>query len=206
MLQEIAAGLKVVVVDRPTTTPLDSVLVDNRAGAQRATEHLIGHGHRLIGYLGDADTIATATHRFAGFREALAAAGIEPSPEFERLGVRTDEDAQRVVQEWLAAPRPPTAIVAARNVLTIGVVRALRDLGRRHDVALVGFDDFPTADLLDPGVTTIVQDVAEIGRSAIDMLLARLDGDLEGVRQVVVPTSLVARGSGEIPGPGVRTR
>lgn len=203
LLQEIASGLKVVVVDRPTMTPLDSVVVDNQVGAQRATEHLIRHGHRLIGYLGDADTIATATHRFAGFRAALAAAKIEPTPKFERLGVRTDEDAQRVVRGWLATQEQPTGIVAARNVLTIGVVRALRDLDRRHDVALVGFDDFPTADLLDPGVTTIVQDVAEIGRSAIDMLLARLDGDIGEVRQIVVPTRLVTRGSGEIPGPGV---
>jgi LacI family transcriptional regulator len=101
----------------------------------------------------------------------------------------------------LALPDPPTAFFTARNVLTVGAVRALRDLGLRDTVALVGFDDFPTADLLEPGVTCVKQAVDIEGELAIDLLLSRMDGDVSPPRSRVVPTSLVPRGSGEIAAP-----
>jgi len=89
-------------------------------------------------------------------------------------------------------------VFAAQNVLAIGAFTALRRLGRRGDIALVGFDDFPLADLLDPGVTVVAQDPLAMGRLAAEILFRRLDGDRTPSATHVVPTRLIERGSGEI--------
>ena len=80
------------------------------------------------------------------------------------------------MHELLALDDPPTAIFTARNILSTGAVRALAERGLRRDVALVGFDDFPLADLLDPPLTVIRQDVARIGKTVADLLFDRIDG------------------------------
>jgi LacI family transcriptional regulator len=95
----------------------------------------------------------------------------------------------------------PTAIFTAQNLVTIGAVRALRRLGREHEIALLGFDDFLLADLLSPGVSVVSQDVGAIGRIAAERLFARVDGDLSPPKTRLVTTSLIRRGSGEIPPP-----
>ena len=98
----------------------------------------------------------------------------------------------------LTAPEPPTAVFACRNILSIGAIRALRDLDLSHQVALVGFDDFPLADLMTPSLTVVRQNVREIGRRAAERLFQRIEGDTSPpIRIMTVPT-LVPRGSGEI--------
>ena len=101
----------------------------------------------------------------------------------------------------LDLPDPPTALFCGRNVISVGAVRALRGRRLQHLVAMVGFDDFATADLLEPALTTIRQDARAEGERAVDLLLARLDGDDDPARSIVLPTELVERGSGELPGP-----
>ncbi|MGL5811030.1 MAG: LacI family DNA-binding transcriptional regulator [Nocardioides sp.] len=199
LVPEMQAGLVVVVVDRPPRgVHVDAVMVDNRRGSADATRHLLAHGHRRIAFIGDSPDIATAPERAAGYRQALAEHGVAPDTALEQMGARASEEAERAVLSLLALPDPPAAILAARNVLTVGTVRALQRLGRSRQVALVGFDDFPTADLLDPGVTTVRQPVATQGALAIDILVARLNGDTGEVRREVVETELICRGSGEI--------
>jgi LacI family transcriptional regulator len=95
-------------------------------------------------------------------------------------------------------------VFAAHNLITAGAVEALRARGRQHAVALVGFDDLPLADAVNPGLTVIAPDARSVGRAAADVLFARLDGDDGPTRTDVVPTTLVARASGEIPAGGVR--
>jgi len=85
--------------------------------------------------------------------------------------------------------------------VTIGAIRALRARGLHHSIALVGFDDFPLADLLEPAVTVIRRDVPGIGRAAAGRLFARIDGDRTPSRTVVVPTTYLPRGSGELRAP-----
>lgn len=199
---EIVAGLEVVVVDRsPRGVALDSVSVDNHTGAADAVRHLARFGHRRIAFLGDDGHISTALDRRAGYRAALGRLGLPLDPQLDRLGVRNDIDAELAALEVLALPDPPTAIFAGRNTITVGVIRALRTLGLTRKIALVGFDDFATADLLDPGVTCVKQAVHDQGETAIDLLLSRLDGEAGPPREIVLPTTLVERGSGEIPGP-----
>ncbi|WP_338145236.1 substrate-binding domain-containing protein [Cryobacterium fucosi] len=90
------------------------------------------------------------------------------------------------------------AIFSSQHLVTIGAIRALRALGLHRTVALIGFDDVPLADLLDPGITVVAQDPQGIGRLAAERVFARLDGDRTIGKTYIVPTELIARGSGEI--------
>lgn len=201
---DIRAGLNVVLVDRrPESDLFDSVSADNVGGSRELVAHLIGYGHRRIAFLGDSAEIATAIERRAGYREALRQAGLGLDPKLEHLGVRTEQDALALVGQLLGLPDPPTALFTARNVITLGAARALKERGLSHTVALAGFDDFPAADLLEPGVTVMRQDVPLLGLRAIEQLLARIDGDAADPVTTVLPTLMVVRGSGEIAAPGI---
>jgi LacI family transcriptional regulator len=74
----------------------------------------------------------------------------------------------------------------------------LRERGRQHDIALVGFDDVPLADALEPGLTVVAQDPSALGRQAAQLLFARIEGDHGPSKRVVVPTTFIQRGSGEL--------
>jgi len=197
LLSERRLGRPMVLVDRPAPEA-DSVTVDNRAGATRALRHLVAGGHRRVAFLGDLRSLWTATERHAGYVEGLAAEGITLDPHLVVMDVRGVDTVERAVAGLLAAPEPPTALLTGQNLITIGAIHALQRLGLQHRVALVSFDDFPLADLLVPRVSVVAQDPTAIGRAAAELLFARLDGDRRPPRHVVVPTRLIARGSGEI--------
>lgn len=197
---ERRAGLPTVFVDRhPRGIDADTVTTDNLQGGYDAVRHLLDQGHERIAVLSDLPSIQTAALRLRGAEKALQEKGIPVEEWMVRADLRADDDAERAVAEALSRPDPPTAFVALRNILSIGALRALRAAGRDGEVALVGFDDFPTADLMD--LTVVRQDVTRIGRVAADLLFARLDGDDSTPRHVVVPHRLVPRGSGEVPPP-----
>jgi LacI family transcriptional regulator len=202
LLAERRAGTPMVFVDRaPGRIDGDVVLADNRAGAQNAVAHLISAGHRHIGFLGDRVRIATAQQRHAGFLDAMAAAGLTVSARDEVHDAVTVETAEAATSALLGGPHPPTALFTAQNLITIGALQALRRMGRQHEVAMVGFDDFRLADLLDPPVTVVAQDPHTIGRLAAEHVFRRMDGDTSPYVTEVVETRLIARGSGEIPPP-----
>jgi LacI family transcriptional regulator len=198
LTDELADGTKMVMVDRPAGELADAVVSDNRASAERAVTHLLRRGHRRIAFLGDLHEIYTACERVAGYRAALAAAGLPEDERIVRFDLRDSDAAQQAVIELLDGPDPPTALFPSQNLLTIGAVRALRALGLHHEVALVGFDDIVLGELLDPGVTVVAQDPATIGRIAAEQVLRRIDGDTAPPAVHVVPTRLIPRGSGEI--------
>lgn len=206
LVPELRAGTPVVTVDRPPAgIDVDTVLVDNAAGAAGATAHLLGGGHRRIAYLGDLSTIATARYRREGYQRAMAEAGV---PVDERQVVDDLHDAEvayAAVHRLLREDDAPTALFTSQNLVTIGAIRALRSLGLHHDVAVVGFDDFLLADLMEPAVTVVAQDPTAIGRTAAERVFARLDGDDQEAQHLTVPTRLVPRGSGEIRVGGGRT-
>jgi LacI family transcriptional regulator len=197
---EQEVGTPLVFVDRPPVLlPADSIIADNRNGAAMAVRHLIAHGHRRIAFLGDLTTIATCQERLTGYREALGEAGVPVDPAIVRCDLRTAEAAEAAVSDLLAGSEPPSALFAGQNLVTIGTIRALRAHGAQHEIAVVGFDDVPLADLVDPPVTVIAQDVTAIGRLAAETLFRRIDGDTSPPQAYVVPTRLIRRGSGEIP-------
>ncbi|GGB77028.1 LacI family transcription regulator [Knoellia flava TL1] len=197
---EVRAGMPVVFVDRePRGIAADSVTVENVEGAVMGTEHLLAQGHRRIACLTDLPDISTAQQRLQGFVDAHRARGVHPDERLTVTGLRGPAAGEAAVSRLLDLDRPPTAIFAGRNDLAQGAVRALRRRGLGDSVAIVGFDDFPLADLLTPPLTVIRQDVVRIGRLTADLLVARLDGDERPPQRIVVEPTLVVRGSGEIP-------
>jgi LacI family transcriptional regulator len=196
---ELRAGTAIVCVDRECRgLPVDSVVTTNASGSAEGVRHLVAMGHRRIAFLGDRRTISTARQRYQGYVEALASQGIPLNPAIVVHDLRDAGIADGAATTLLTRPDPPTALFAGQNMVTIGAIRALRRLGRELDVAVVGFDDFPLADLLRPGITVVAQDPVAIGRTAASVLFNRLAGDTTPPAVHVVPTTLIRRGSGEI--------
>jgi LacI family transcriptional regulator len=197
LAQEINAGTPAVFVDRPAgNVEADTVLVDNVGGTAQAVRHLASHGHQRVAFLGDAPEIHTADERLRGFREGCAQAGIGFDPGLVVMGPHTAASVGHALEQLLRRASAPTALVTGNNRITIYALRALAT--RRERPALVGFDDFELADLLDPPVTVVSHDTWSLGRSAAELLFARLDGDTEPPRRLVLPTRLLPRGSGEV--------
>lgn len=192
LVPEIASGTPVVFVDRPAGDVVaDTVLVDNVAGAAAAVTHLAHHGHRRIAFLGDAPSIFTATERLSGFREGCARAGLPFDERMVAMGPHTPATVAAALDRTGA-----TAVITGNNRITVLTLRVLA--GSTNKPALVGFDDFELADLLDPPVTVVSLDPAELGKAAAELLFARLDGDREPPRRIVLPVRLTPRGSGEV--------
>ena len=199
LVEERRMGMSIVFIDRPPAFfDADAVLVDNRHGTSTGVKHLLAYGHRRIAFLGDRRSIITAAERFRGFADALELAGVSVESDLVRQDLVDSEHALAATLDLLSLDQPPTAIFAAQNLVTIGVVRALRLAAKHHEVALVGFDDVPMGDLLDPAITVLAQDASGIGRQAATTLFARLDGDHSPTQTYIIPTTLIKRGSGEI--------
>ncbi|GAA5061536.1 LacI family DNA-binding transcriptional regulator [Streptomyces sp. SID10815] len=198
---EIRAGVATVFVDRPAgRIDADVVLSDNFGGARDGVAHLIAHGHRRIGFIGDMPRIHTAAERLRGYRAAMEDAGTAVADGWMSLGGTDPERVRRAAEEMLSGPDAVTAVFTGNNRVTVTVIRVLAALSR--PVALVGFDDLELADLLQPGVTVVAQDAAALGRTAAERLFRQLDGTLLAPERIELPTRLVERGSGEIPPSG----
>jgi LacI family transcriptional regulator len=191
-------GLPLVFLDRPPNRlAADAVLTANFDGAVQGVSHLLESGHRRVGFIGDVPTtLYTRRERFRGYRHALDTAGIPIDPDLVEHG-HHENDAAEATMRLLQSPAPPTAIFAANNLASMGVVMALTRAHRR-DIAVVGFDDFTFADLFEPGITVVAQDAEQLGAAAAELVLSRLDGDRTKARTTVLPTQLIARGSGEL--------
>jgi LacI family transcriptional regulator len=199
LVPEITSGLPVVFVDRPPGDVVaDTVLVDNLAGTATAVTHLAQHGHRRIAFLGDASDIFTAGERLRGFREGCAHAGLPYDERLVAMGPHTAAELPDVLARLLGGTSPATAVVTGNNRITVLMLRALTGAGAPRRPALVGFDDFELADLLDPPVSVVGVDPGLLGKTAAELLFARLDGDTSPPRRIVLPVRLVPRGSGEV--------
>ena len=192
---EIRRGLPIVFADRPGNgVDCDEVLLDNAQGAREAVEHLLRQGHRRISVVADYEHVYTARTRVQGYRDTLLANGLQAAPELIRLGRHTAEEASDAVHELLALSDPPTAVFTTNNRSTVGALRAIH--GRDAQLALVGFDDFELADLLEPPVTVVSNGPEALGRLAAKQLFSRLDGYHGPSRHDTIPSRLIVRGSG----------
>jgi LacI family transcriptional regulator len=197
--RERRLGTALVFADRPPQfVDADAVLTDNAGGARAGVEHLMAAGHRRIAFLGDRAAIFTAQERLRGYRAALAGAGIPEDPALERLDLAASDPAQAAAKELLAGSDPPSAIFAGQNLITVGVIRALKELGRQYDVAVVGFDDVVLGDIVEPGISVVMQDPYALGHQAAELLFSQLAGYRGQGRRIELPTRLVPRGSGEL--------
>jgi LacI family fructose operon transcriptional repressor len=171
----------------------DAVVLDNAAAAATLVEHLHGQGYRRIaGLFGNAST--TGIERCGGYGEAMARLGLTAAPCFV---APSSEAARRVVLGWLAGSEAPEAVIASNGLLLMGVVRAVREAGRRipEDLAVAGFDNESWTELVGGGITVIEQPVAAIGQAAMAMLLERLATPGAPRRKQVLGGRCIVRGS-----------
>ncbi|EZP77196.1 transcriptional regulator [Parageobacillus genomosp. 1] len=178
-------------------TDIPTVSIDNISSARKATEHLIGLGHRRIAHLTGPMDVILSRDRLRGYYQALAQHDIDVDAALVQEGDFSYESGYNVTLKLLALEKPPTAIFAANDAMAIGAIKAVRHRGGRvpEDVAVVGFDDIQMASIFEPGVTTIAQPMFDIGKQAMKLLLQLIDGEEVERRQFVLPDQLVIRES-----------
>jgi LacI family transcriptional regulator len=200
-------GIPVVVLDRRVRVPqVDVVRGDSEAGAFELVRHLIGLGHSRIAVLGGPPKVSTSVDRIAGYRRALAAAGIGVDRELVRNGGYNVAAGYSMASEVLALSPIPSALFAANNFIAAGALTALRHVGLKvpDDVSVVAFDDLPTNWLADPFLTVAAQPAYELGQRAAELLLDRISGDGQRVaRSVVLPVEVIVRRSSGPPRQGM---
>jgi DNA-binding LacI/PurR family transcriptional regulator len=186
-----------------------AVAMDNEGGVARLVEHLVReHGHQRIAYMGPPESVGTGAggllqgvgrERLEAFRAAVGRAGLPLPPEYVRTSdpARFEEDARSVARELMELEHPPTAVVGGADQLATGLLRGLREGGRRvpEDVALVSFDEPVSADLLDPPMTSLDRHDRDLGRIAAEALLRSLRGEDVTPETVRVPLALSVRRS-----------
>jgi LacI family transcriptional regulator len=184
-----------VFVDRsPRNLTADSVIEDDRGGAHAAVEHLLGHDHRRVAFLGDAGRTTTTALRLQGYAEALTEAGVARDEDLVYLGDTDPDGIDKALEALMNLADPPTALFSSNARCTVNVVPAVQRTG--WDVALVSFGDFPMAPSLNPSVTVVDQNPEAVGRIAVERLFLRIDEPGKRLRRrTVLPVSLVERQS-----------
>jgi LacI family transcriptional regulator len=195
LARSLPRGTPVILLNGPPGSGHPTVSVDNRAGARLAVDHLLDLGHRRIALIGGPEDNADAAERRLGYREALAARGIEPDERLELPGDFREDSGFAAGEELVRRAwkgDAPTAVFAANDAMAIGCLAGLRSKGRQvpEDLSLVGFDDVPNARFLTPALTTVRVPIAEVGGRAMERLLGTIDEQTgEGaLREVVAPT------------------
>lgn len=178
------------------------VVVDNRGAAADAVAHLRSLGHRRIAHIAGPRTTTTGAERAAGARDAIRRFRLDPDPD---LIVEADAFSEpagyRAARRLLGLPEPPSAIFGANDLITLGGLRAARELGLAvpRDLSLIGFNDIPQAELLEPALTTIRVPQLEMGAAATRLLIARLENEPIPATRIVLPTKLIVRSSTDAP-------
>ncbi len=171
-----------------------AIQIDNCSGARLMTQHILSLGHTRIAFITGPERNLDGAERTRGFRDGIRGTAALPS---EMEGDFTEESGYRATNELLGRVPRPTAIFAANDAMAIGALHALREKKLRvpEDVSLAGFDDIPLARFLTPPLTTVRVDIAELGRRAVDMLLAQMEGSSASAHKDVIPTTLIVRNS-----------
>ncbi|RRU77568.1 LacI family DNA-binding transcriptional regulator [Stenotrophomonas maltophilia] len=193
-LERLALDYPTVLVDRAAPGgSIDSVVLDNPAAMAGLVEHLVARGYRRIGGL-FGSTSTTAAERRDGYLAAMRAHGLQPD---YREVEPTAEAAIATLDQWLADPSRPEALVASNSLLLMGALKAARSAGLAipDALALAGFDNERWTELVEPGITVIEQPVEEMGRAAMSLLLERLRAPELPVRRLVMTGRCVVRGS-----------
>ncbi|HTW20371.1 MAG TPA: LacI family DNA-binding transcriptional regulator [Mycobacteriales bacterium] len=211
----VASSVPIVLVDRSVRgLAADCVLIDNVSAARDAVKHLIERGHRRIGvattHLLSDDLIAeldeaaldarhaqTTVARAVGYVRAMRAAALPVVPELIANATYNRPDAYRAVRALLALPKPPTAVLAVDDLLTLAAFEAVQDSGLRFpgECTVLGFDDLDWTTIVRPRLTVVAQPAYDIGATAARRLLARIDGDTSPAQTLLLEAKLVERES-----------
>jgi LacI family transcriptional regulator, repressor for deo operon, udp, cdd, tsx, nupC, and nupG len=183
--------------ERIPDAPFPHVETENRASARAMTAYLVSLGHGTIGYVRGPIANVLEHERFAGYRDALRAAGLQFDPALVTSGDFTLESGEAAAETYLSARRLPDAIFACNDEMAMGLIRRLAAAGVAvpHDVSVAGFDDIEFAAAYNPAITTVRQARREIGEQAAALLLKLIDGEAPGERDIRLAAGLVIRKS-----------
>jgi LacI family transcriptional regulator len=162
-----------------------------------ADRHLIELAHGRIGFMAGRPDLESSRLREAGYRRALAEAGIEVDPSLVRMSDYRRDSAHEPAVELLARPGRPTAVFAGKDLSAIGTMETTQELGLDvpGDISVIGFDDIPGAATHHAPLSTVCQPIQQMGAAAVEPLIALIDGSVPETRHVRLPTSLVLRGT-----------
>lgn len=197
-LKSVASHVPVVLVDRRSSLiDASTVLVDNVSGARDAVAHLIELGHERIGIVTGPSETTTGRDRLAGYRLAHEEYNIPIDENLIRSTEFTTLPAQKATRELLMTHPRPTALFMGNNLMTIGALRSIRQLGLKitEDISIVGFDDPEWSEIISPTLTAVAQPTYELGVSAMTLLHRHMQGDQDVPRELVLSCSLVVRDS-----------
>ncbi|MET9131814.1 LacI family DNA-binding transcriptional regulator [Streptomyces antibioticus] len=172
-------------------------------GGVTATEHLTALGHERVAVVCGPRRTPCSGARVAGYRSALASAGLPVRAEYLRDGGFDESTARRRTRELLDLPEPPTAVFVCSDRMALGVYRAVLERGLRipYDVSVVGFDDLPESRWASPALTTVRQPLAEMAATALRLLVRMMDGERPEGTRTELSTRLVERASTAPPPP-----
>lgn len=182
---------------RPQGWKGDIVKTGNEAGAYSAAHHLIDYGHRRIAMITGPSHLANARERVKGFRRALKDARIEIPSTYIQAGNLDRASGFEAALRLLRLASRPTAVFAANDLMAMGALLAVRELGLHcpEDVSIVGFDNLDVVELLMPPLTTVQQPIYRLGAAAAELLLQRISGLDDPAREIVLETELIRRAS-----------
>ncbi|MEU3339612.1 substrate-binding domain-containing protein [Streptomyces sp. NPDC006668] len=174
-----------------------SVGAANWQGGVTATEHLLSLGHERIGVIAGRHRRMCGSARVAGYRSALASAGVRHRPEYVRHAGFDEALAHRRMLDLLDLREPPTAVFVCSDRMALGVYGALAERGLRvpDDISVVGFDDLPESRWASPALTTVRQPLAEMAATALHLLVRMMEGDRPESTRTELSTRLVERAS-----------
>jgi len=192
-----------VLLNRATQNTEDlAVVVDNYAASVAAVAHLATLGHRRVGHIAGPQNTTTGVDRREGYRASVLAHGLADDPELVvEADAFSEEAGYRALGIMLAGSARPTAVFAANDLIAIGMLQRLRQIGTRvpGDVSIVGFNDIPLAGLLEPALTTVRVPQLDMGIAGAGLLIDRIEGRPIGAVRLTLPTELVIRASSAPP-------
>jgi LacI family transcriptional regulator len=194
-----STGLPIVGFDRPLPgLETDAVLVENRAGAEEAVRHLIGHGHKRIACIGYDEDVYTVHERIQGYRNQMQSSHLKADIS---LGEITLDSIRQWVATAMTKKDRPTAIFALNHRTSSFLLQALAEKKIKvpEEMALLGFDDFDLASVVTPPLTTVAQSPVDLARRAMALLMERIQNDKAGTEtvpaKIMLPTRLIIRKS-----------
>jgi LacI family transcriptional regulator len=186
--------IPVVAFDSSFSDEIDSVILRNRDAARTATEHLLGHGYRKIACVTGKPGVYSFLERSAGYAEAMTARGLEPNlisgPDYEQVRYR--------LGMAMRTSKPPEALLSLSDLATLNIFKTFEELALKPEqrAAIIGFDDFAFAPLIDPPLTVVRQPVEKMVRYALNVLFSRIDGTASAdIQNIALPGELICRRS-----------
>ena len=194
----IESGIALTLLDRFLDgVTADVVKADNVSGAYHAAKHMVDLGYRRLGIIIHTPKFSTGPERYEGYVKALGNANIPLDLDLVKYGDTSIESGYQATYQLMNLPDPPDAIFATNNMMSLGVLRALRELGKHvpEDIALVGYDNLPWLSEFASPLTAIAQPSYELGQEAVALLLRRIAQPSAPAHTVILQTTLIVRES-----------